>query len=446
MIIIRGTSPNQAYWQLLRLAVGNSFRQSSSRLGSCIELGHVLVELYRGERLCLLKERGFNPVFALVEAGWMLAGRNDLGPLQTVISDYGKYSDDGRTLNGAYGHRLRAYFGLDQIEEAIHQLRSQPSTRRVALSLYGANDLGKDSVNIPCNTQLIVRIEDCQLAMTVINRSNDLWLGVPYNWFTFHALQQYLAMEVGIPAGRQRHLSTCMHLYESDLASAQRVVTANTAESIQDVELHAISFDFAELLADIDALSTARLDDIHSPNLASFFQRYRASRDHVPANLNPNVQSRHALDIALDNWIKVRRQSKETSVSMSNNSPAEVKAPASVALQRWVFSDGRDQVLEGLRVAAANLRDQLPTLLERGMPPGAHVSIEDAASEDMALYVALEVLLGCLDPLVVQSSIGESFRQRLNELGTSLGLSPIQLRGRELPESELRGIFRHVLG
>ena len=71
--------------------------------------------------------------------------------------------------------------------------------------------------------------------------------------------------------------------------------------------------------------------------------------------------------------------------------------------------------------------------------------MDDEALANLALYVALELVLGCLDPMVIQSSIGELLRQRLNEIAGDLGLPGRQLRGRELPERDLKLIFAHVL-
>ena len=121
-------------------------------------MGLVAVELDQGERIGFLSGRGFNPVFALIEAAWMISGRNDLQSLQNVIRNFGKFSDDGNTLNGAYGYRLRHEFNVDQIDAAVIELNRTADSRRVVLSIYGAQDVGSNSNDIPCNTQVLLRI------------------------------------------------------------------------------------------------------------------------------------------------------------------------------------------------------------------------------------------------------------------------------------------------
>ncbi len=367
MISLRGHSPNVTYWHLLNLATKNELPLRQSRNGNYVDLGHVCVEFDRGERMCLLVGRGINPVFALVESAWMISGSNDVVPLQTVLAGYRRYSDDGHTLNGAYGFRLRSHFGIDQIEAAVKELRLKPTSRRVVLSMYSADDLGKQSEDIPCNTQVMLRVEDGRLAMTVINRSNDLWLGVPYNWFAFRVLQEFIANQLAMPPGPQRHVSTCMHLYEQNLSVATHVVMKNSISSIQEMENNVIPLDTAMILSEISAMSVADFAAIKSSELARFFQRYLNFRNSsLPAvRVSVKAETFSVLDIALDLWIDAREQPMEI-LMPSNNLLTNPDTPTHLALQHLVFSSDsqNSSLMESLRTAADNVRPLLPALLQ----------------------------------------------------------------------------------
>lgn len=444
MISILGVSPNEAYWRLLHLATQNVLKKSSSRIGDCFELGHVFVEFDEGERLCLLQGRGINPIFALVEAAWVLAGSNDLAPLQSLIANYAKYSDDGSSLDGAYGFRLRKYFGIDQVEEAIRQLSTSPDSRRVVLSLYSADDLGKETLDVPCNTEIILRIEESRLAMTVLNRSNDLWLGVPYNWFTFRCLQTLIASRLEVPVGAQRHISTCMHLYESNLAAARRVVAMNSLPSIRNVESLTEPIDIADFLQNVTALSTANFDDVHSLAFKNLFERYRHLREGCETSSSNGDYCKNSFEIALDIWAIERNLLKERIVATSeiNTNP---DSPIHRDLQQWILSDGnRESKLADIRMAAANVKPYLNSLLNQDMPKGVKAVLEDPMSMNVSLQVALELILGSIDPLLVRAPLGVQLRQRLQDLAEELGLHNIQLRSRELCEADLKIVFRNI--
>ena len=47
-------------------------------------------------------------------------------------------------------------------------------------------------------------------------RSNDLWLGFPFDVFQFANMQVLMAMELGVELGTYTHIAGSLHLYERD--------------------------------------------------------------------------------------------------------------------------------------------------------------------------------------------------------------------------------------
>ena len=121
-------------------------------------VGPVVTEyVYPQERVCTIPERDANPFFHLFESLWILGGRKDVAYLEQFNSNMRRYSDDGVTYNAPYGWRLREQFGIDQIEFAIRMLKEDPDTRRCVLQIWGVNDLGLQSKDIPCNDTIFFR-------------------------------------------------------------------------------------------------------------------------------------------------------------------------------------------------------------------------------------------------------------------------------------------------
>ncbi|WP_053600515.1 thymidylate synthase [Bacillus sp. FJAT-18017] len=236
MISKSGTNFTLIYFELLSEALGSDEKFCESRIGLVKDLGPAFIEIHEDRfRMPLLKKRSFNPFFALVEFSWFILGYNNLSILQEHISNYDKYSDDGLTLNGAYGFRLRKKFNQDQIEQAIQILRENRETRRVVLSMWSVEDLGSDSRDIPCNTSVMLKIREGKLDMTVINRSNDLFLGIPYNVILFFLFQCYLAEKIGCKVGFQRHFTDSLHLYKKDLNKVENIITANDKVTLKQL-------------------------------------------------------------------------------------------------------------------------------------------------------------------------------------------------------------------
>jgi len=70
--------------------------------------------------------------------------------------------------------------------------------------------------DIPCNMLSLLKIRDGKLEWLQIIRSNDLFLGVPYNFVQFTCLQEIMAGWLGIDCGSYHQISDSLHIYERD--------------------------------------------------------------------------------------------------------------------------------------------------------------------------------------------------------------------------------------
>lgn len=160
-----------------------------------------------------------NPAFAIAEVVWIICGRNDAEFLNYWNRQLPKYAGDSSVYHGAYGFRLRQHLGIDQLERAYLALKHNSMSRQVVLQIWDGRvdfpDEAGQGVNqdIPCNVMSILKIRREQLEWMQINRSNDIFLGVPHNFVQFTTLQEVVAGWLGVPVGTYTHLSDSLHLY-----------------------------------------------------------------------------------------------------------------------------------------------------------------------------------------------------------------------------------------
>ena len=159
--------------------------------------------------------RDANPFFHLAETVWMLGGGQGLEFVTEYNSGMTRYSDDGATLHGAYGHRWRKHFYRDQIMDVITLLDNDPYTQRAYVSMFDAEVDHGDILDIPCNVGLQFLVtQSGALDMTVFNRSNDLiWGALGANVVHMTYLHELVAHGVGRSVGRYRVLTNCLHGY-----------------------------------------------------------------------------------------------------------------------------------------------------------------------------------------------------------------------------------------
>jgi len=188
-----------------------------SRAGNVIEVPEPVATVYENPRERVLFEdvRKANPFFHLMESLWMLGGANDLEYVKVYNKRMEEYSDDGITLQGAYGFRWREHFGGDQLSTIIERLRSDTTDRRSVLQMWDPLvDLDAVSKDVPCNTVIYFKVREGKLDMTVSCRSNDcIWGTFGANVVHMSILHEYMAYGIGVRVGTYTQVSDSFHAY-----------------------------------------------------------------------------------------------------------------------------------------------------------------------------------------------------------------------------------------
>lgn len=158
--------------------------------------------------------------YAVGELAWYLSGSNRVKDISRFAKKWADISDDGETNNSAYGWRIFDKFGFNQWEYVKELLRNDPSSRQAVIHIKDASN--KPTKDVPCTVYLQFFIRDGKLNMSTHMRSNDIWMGVPYDMFSFCFLQMLLAMELGVEVGQYTHYAGSLHIYSRDYEAAKK--------------------------------------------------------------------------------------------------------------------------------------------------------------------------------------------------------------------------------
>ncbi|WP_033376044.1 thymidylate synthase [Actinopolyspora halophila] len=166
--------------------------------------------------------RVLNPAFAAAEALWILSGSEDSW-IFTFNERLRRFADHGR-LQGAYGPRLRRWQDeVDQLDVVRRKLRSDPATRQAVITLFDPSRDFAGYRDVPCTLGYRFWLRDGVLHMFTNMRSQDAWLGLPYDLFTFTILHELLAGWLDVELGNYYHLVDSLHLYEQHFEDAEGV-------------------------------------------------------------------------------------------------------------------------------------------------------------------------------------------------------------------------------
>lgn len=200
----------------------------------------------------LLTTKKLNPNNIIGEVLWFLAGKNDLASLRklqckeegshTIWSDdFEKYWDRvearsrGYTTHRLreaggriYGKQLRCYgyregYEVDQLSllvENIKAVKENPShtmARRLKCEFWNPEDhLDSDGLKaaLPaCHTGFQCLVDDGKLNLKFFMRSNDVFLGLPYNIASYATICHILAELTGLEVGELVYDGTDVHVY-----------------------------------------------------------------------------------------------------------------------------------------------------------------------------------------------------------------------------------------
>lgn len=163
-------------------------------------------------------DRDLNYRFMVAEWLWIMAGYSDLETLIKFNKRMAEFSDNGRTLAGAYGPRL-----IWQWPYIVDTLRKDRSSRQAVASIWTPNPL--PSKDIPCTLTCQFLIRDGKLHGIFNMRSSDAWLGIPYDMFTFCQIVNSLAGELMTNPGSLILNLGSSHLYEPNFKYAEKVIS-----------------------------------------------------------------------------------------------------------------------------------------------------------------------------------------------------------------------------
>lgn len=156
--------------------------------------------------------------YAVGELLWYLSGSNRLEDIAKFSKVWERMSDDGITVNSAYGHRIFETFGFDQLQYVEHALRDNPFSRQAVIHIKDAVDYHRNPTkDVPCTIALQYFIREGKLHATTYMRSNDLWTGFPYDVFCFTCFQILLAFKLEVDIGTYTHIAGSLHLYKRSL-------------------------------------------------------------------------------------------------------------------------------------------------------------------------------------------------------------------------------------
>ena len=115
-----------------------------------------------------------------------------------------------------YGARIFNYANVkNQVDDfIIPLLKKDPDSRRAIIALYSpVADSGVNKKETPSLISIFFKIIEKKLTLTMVIRSNDMFIGWPANIYQVYLLQKYVSEKLGTETGGITTVSHSAHIF-----------------------------------------------------------------------------------------------------------------------------------------------------------------------------------------------------------------------------------------
>jgi thymidylate synthase len=160
---------------------------------------------------------------------WFLNGETNIQRFKDAgVKIWDAWADEDGELGPVYGHQLRNFSGrgYDQLESVIDSLKNDPDSRRHIISLWNPVQLEYMALP-PCYLYFQFFVENGKLNMFVVQRSGDMYLGVPYDIALFTLIMNYIGEKTGLLPNKLSVNIIDAHVYKNQLEAVNKYLDTN---------------------------------------------------------------------------------------------------------------------------------------------------------------------------------------------------------------------------
>lgn len=220
----------QQYKQLLQHILNNGHKKDDrTGTGTISCFGYQMrFNLQSGFPLLTTKKMHLKSI--IYELLWFLKGETNIRYLkENGVSIWDEWADENGELGPVYGKQWRSWQSadgkiIDQISEAVHQIKTNPDSRRILVNAWNVGELEQMAL-MPCHVLFQFYVAGGKLSCQLYQRSADVFLGVPFNIASYALLTLMMAQVCELEPGDFVHSFGDVHLYSNHIEQAKLQLT-----------------------------------------------------------------------------------------------------------------------------------------------------------------------------------------------------------------------------
>lgn len=233
------------------------------------------------ENFPLLTTKKVHTKSIFAELLWMLSGSTNVRDLQKQgVTIWDEWADKNGELGPVYGGQWRSWESsgvrehtdpkpIDQIQNVINQIKTDPFSRRHIVTAWNPGDLEYMALP-PCHMMFQFYVHanaegnPAELSCQLYQRSGDVFLGVPFNIASYALLTHMVAAQTGLRPREFVHTLGDAHIYLNHVDQVEQQMSRSILTGPQLVLDHAPTiFDYT--LEDIHVIDYNHHPAIKAP-------------------------------------------------------------------------------------------------------------------------------------------------------------------------------------
>jgi thymidylate synthase len=166
------------------------------------------------------------------EFEWFMNGETNIQRFRDAgVKIWDAWADENGDLGPVYGHQMRNFNdqNIDQMHNLLNGIMDDPDSRRHIISLWNPAQLA-DMKLPPCYLYFQFFVNGDSLNMFVVQRSGDLFLGIPYDVALFSQILLYVSWKTGLKANLLDIQIVDAHVYSNQLLAIHRYLAEKNFE------------------------------------------------------------------------------------------------------------------------------------------------------------------------------------------------------------------------
>jgi thymidylate synthase len=210
------------FHELMRHVLDHGAKKSDrTGTGTLSVFGHQMrFDLSEGFPLVTTKKLHLKSI--VYELLWFLSGNtNNQWLKERGVSIWDEWAAPDGDLGPVYGYQWRSWPApngqhIDQIQEIIQTIQTNPDSRRIIVSAWNVADIPKMAL-APCHAFFQFYVANGKLSCQLYQRSADIFLGVPFNIASYALLTHMVAQQCNLDVGEFIWTGGDCHLYNNHL-------------------------------------------------------------------------------------------------------------------------------------------------------------------------------------------------------------------------------------